>query len=72
MATQSDISYHYDVDNAFYELFLDKAHMAYSCGVWDGPLTLSMPSSKSWPASPPSLTSVRPTASWMWGAAGVA
>lgn len=40
MATQSDISYHYDVDNAFYELFLDKAYMAYSCGVWDGATNL--------------------------------
>lgn len=36
MATQSDISYHYDVDNDFYALFLDEDHMAYSCGVWSG------------------------------------
>lgn len=40
MATQSDISYHYDVDNEFYAFFLDKDHMAYSCGVWDGAVDL--------------------------------
>ncbi|MDA9444356.1 cyclopropane-mycolic acid synthase [Bradyrhizobium sp. CCBAU 51745] len=40
MATQAEISYHYDVDNDFYAAFLDKDHMAYSCGVWDGALDL--------------------------------
>jgi cyclopropane-fatty-acyl-phospholipid synthase len=34
MATQADIQYHYDVDNDFYALFLDKIYRAYSCGVW--------------------------------------
>jgi cyclopropane-fatty-acyl-phospholipid synthase len=34
VASQSDISYHYDVDNDFFALFLDKEFMAYSCGVW--------------------------------------
>lgn len=34
MASQADIAYHYDVDNDFFELFLDKKYRAYSCGVW--------------------------------------
>jgi cyclopropane-fatty-acyl-phospholipid synthase len=34
MATKEDIQFHYDVDNEFYKLFLDKNRMAYSCGVW--------------------------------------
>ncbi|MGA4277145.1 class I SAM-dependent methyltransferase [Ralstonia nicotianae] len=40
MATQADIAFHYDVDNHFYGLFLDQAHRAYSCAVWDGATTL--------------------------------
>ncbi len=34
MATQEDIEYHYDVDNDFYSLFLDKDYRVYTCGVW--------------------------------------
>lgn len=34
MASRSDIEYHYDVDNDFFALFLDKKYRAYSCGVW--------------------------------------
>ena len=34
MASQADIEHHYDVDNDFYALFLDKKYRAYSCGVW--------------------------------------
>ena len=34
MASQADIAHHYDVDNDFFELFLDKKYRAYSCGVW--------------------------------------
>src|SRR5450830_40859 len=34
MATQADIAHHYDVDNDFFALFLDKKYRAYSCGVW--------------------------------------
>jgi cyclopropane-fatty-acyl-phospholipid synthase len=34
MATQADIEHHYDVDNDFFALFLDKKYRAYSCGVW--------------------------------------
>ena len=34
MASQTDIAHHYDVDNDFFELFLDKKYRAYSCGVW--------------------------------------
>ena len=34
MASQADIEHHYDVDNDFYALFLDKKYHAYSCGVW--------------------------------------
>ncbi|AMP40508.1 SAM-dependent methyltransferase [Ralstonia solanacearum] len=40
MATQADIAFHYDVDNHFYGLFLDRVHRAYSCAVWDGADTL--------------------------------
>ena len=34
MASQADIAHHYDVDNDFFALFLDKKYRAYSCGVW--------------------------------------
>lgn len=34
MATQADIEHHYDVDNDFFAIFLDKKYRAYSCGVW--------------------------------------
>ena len=34
MASQADIAHHYDVDNDFFELFLDKKYRAYSCAVW--------------------------------------
>jgi cyclopropane-fatty-acyl-phospholipid synthase len=34
MATQADIEHHYDVDNDFFALFLDKKYRAYSCAVW--------------------------------------
>ncbi len=34
MATKADIEHHYDVDNDFFALFLDKKYRAYSCGVW--------------------------------------
>jgi len=40
MATQQDIAYHYDVNNDFYGLFLDKAHRVYSCAVWENATTL--------------------------------
>ncbi len=40
MATVNDIQFHYDVDNAFYTLFLDREFRAYSCGVWDEATTL--------------------------------
>lgn len=35
MASQADIAHHYDVDNDFFALFLDKKYRAYSCGVWE-------------------------------------
>jgi cyclopropane-fatty-acyl-phospholipid synthase len=35
LATQADIEHHYDVDNDFFALFLDKKFRAYSCAVWD-------------------------------------
>lgn len=35
MATQDEISYHYDVGSDFFEQFLDRNHRAYSCAVWD-------------------------------------
>ncbi len=35
MATKEDIQSHYDVDNDFFTLFLDKSFRAYSCGVWN-------------------------------------
>lgn len=34
MATKADIEHHYDVNNDFFALFLDKKYRAYSCGVW--------------------------------------
>lgn len=34
MASKADIEHHYDVDNDFFALFLDKRYRAYSCGVW--------------------------------------
>jgi cyclopropane-fatty-acyl-phospholipid synthase len=34
MASKTDIEHHYDVDNDFFALFLDKKYRAYSCGVW--------------------------------------
>ena len=40
MATSEDIQFHYDVDNAFYAIFLDRDFRAYSCGVWDDASTL--------------------------------
>lgn len=40
MATQADIEAHYDVDNDFFELFLDKGYRAYTCAVWDKAKTL--------------------------------
>lgn len=40
MATKADIAYHYDVDNHFYALFLDRCHRAYSCAVWEGAASL--------------------------------
>jgi cyclopropane-fatty-acyl-phospholipid synthase len=36
MASKADIEHHYDVDNDFFALFLDKKYRAYSCGVWKG------------------------------------
>lgn len=36
MATAQEIQSHYDVDSAFYALFLDRPRMVYSCGVWEG------------------------------------
>jgi cyclopropane-fatty-acyl-phospholipid synthase len=35
MATQVDIEEHYDVDNDFFALFLDKQYRVYTCAVWD-------------------------------------
>lgn len=35
MATKADIEHHYDVDNDFFALFLDKKFRAYSCAVWE-------------------------------------
>ena len=35
MATQADIAHHYDVDNDFFAIFLDKKYRAYSCAVWE-------------------------------------
>jgi cyclopropane-fatty-acyl-phospholipid synthase len=40
LATSEDIQFHYDVDNAFYAIFLDREFRAYSCGVWDNAKTL--------------------------------
>jgi len=34
MASKADIEHHYDVDNEFFALFLDKKYRAYSCGIW--------------------------------------
>jgi len=35
MATQEDVQFHYDIDNDFFKLFLDKKYRVYSCGVWE-------------------------------------
>lgn len=35
MASQEDVQFHYDVDNDFFKIFLDKKYKVYSCGVWD-------------------------------------
>jgi cyclopropane-fatty-acyl-phospholipid synthase len=40
LATSGDIQFHYDVDNEFYSLFLDREFRAYSCGVWNEAATL--------------------------------
>lgn len=40
MASKADIEHHYDVDNDFFALFLDKKYRAYSCGVWETALDL--------------------------------
>ena len=40
MASKADIEHHYDVDNDFFALFLDKKYRAYSCGVWEKALDL--------------------------------
>ena len=40
MATQADIEHHYDTDNDFFALFLDKKFRAYSCGVWEKAINL--------------------------------
>jgi len=40
MATKADIEHHYDVDNNFFALFLDKKYRAYSCGVWKSAVDL--------------------------------
>ncbi|ARV19181.1 Cyclopropane mycolic acid synthase MmaA2 [Curvibacter sp. AEP1-3] len=42
MATKEDIQFHYDVDNNFYQSFLDKTYRAYSCGVWRTAETLEL------------------------------
>jgi cyclopropane-fatty-acyl-phospholipid synthase len=41
LATSEDIQFHYDVDNTFYAMFLDREFRAYSCGVWDKAGTLA-------------------------------
>jgi cyclopropane-fatty-acyl-phospholipid synthase len=40
MATAQQIQAHYDVDNDFYRLFLDRDYRVYSCGVWADAETL--------------------------------
>jgi cyclopropane-fatty-acyl-phospholipid synthase len=35
MASKEDVQFHYDVNNDFFKLFLDKKYKVYSCGVWD-------------------------------------
>lgn len=40
MASKADIEHHYDVDNDFFALFLDKKYRAYSCGVWKSAIDL--------------------------------
>ena len=40
MATQADIEVHYDVDNDFFALFLDKKYRAYSTGLWSNATNL--------------------------------
>lgn len=40
MANQQEIEFHYDKDNDFFELFLDKNYRMYSCGIWEDAHTL--------------------------------
>ena len=40
MATKEEIQYHYDLDNDFFKIFLDKKYMQYSCGLWNNDSTL--------------------------------
>ncbi|HEY3327615.1 MAG TPA: cyclopropane-fatty-acyl-phospholipid synthase family protein [Novimethylophilus sp.] len=40
MASKADIEHHYDVDNDFFALFLDKKYRVYSCGVWKSAVDL--------------------------------
>ena len=40
MATQADIEAHYDVDNDFFALFLDKKYLAYTTGLWENSTNL--------------------------------
>jgi cyclopropane-fatty-acyl-phospholipid synthase len=40
MATAAEIQAHYDVDNEFYAIFLDRDYRTYSCAVWEGAETL--------------------------------
>lgn len=40
MASKADIEHHYDVDNDFFALLLDKNYRAYSCGVWKSAVDL--------------------------------
>jgi cyclopropane-fatty-acyl-phospholipid synthase len=35
--SQRNVHAHYDLGNAFYELFLDEETLAYSCGIWPAP-----------------------------------
>jgi cyclopropane-fatty-acyl-phospholipid synthase len=40
MASKTDIEQHYDVDNDFFALFLDKKYRTYSCGGWKNDVDL--------------------------------
>ena len=40
MATKEDIQAHYDLDNDFFALFLDRDYRIYSCGVWQNATSL--------------------------------